>query len=132
MIGLSLALGIVAPLLPGLAADKYVLGTSIPFFNALAPDLKPFSTPLASRSAPLIAGQCALAIISAALLGLRPSADGANDTQWRRILNRTKLAYSFLLFPEFLVWQAIRQSNGAQAIYASFGKTVSSLLSPSY
>ncbi|TFK17742.1 hypothetical protein FA15DRAFT_661232 [Coprinopsis marcescibilis] len=124
MILLSLGLGLLAPLIPGLAVHKQDLAQAIPFLDSIStPDLKtvPF---ISTRSAALIAGQCALGIIGACLLGIHPSADGVKDSRWRRLMNRFKTAYGFLLFPEFLVWQAIRQRAGANALVKEFDSSL--------
>ncbi|EAU86677.1 hypothetical protein CC1G_07335 [Coprinopsis cinerea okayama7 len=119
MILLSLGLGLIAPLLPGLASHQDDIAQSLPFLKDSAPDLKtvPF---ISTRSAPLIAGQCALAILSAAILAIHPSADGVKDSRWRRFANKLKMAVNFLLFPEFLMWQAIRQQAGASELLKTF------------
>jgi hypothetical protein len=120
MLLLSLGLGLVAPLLPGLAAHQEDISQSMPYLASATADLKSASF-LSTRTSTVIAAQCALAILSAALLGVRPSADGVNDSRWSKLASRVKMAYSFLVFPEFLIWQAIRQRGGAADLLKTFG-----------
>ncbi|KAH6879596.1 hypothetical protein BKA70DRAFT_1378324 [Coprinopsis sp. MPI-PUGE-AT-0042] len=119
MLLLSLGLGLVAPLLPGLAAHQEDIAQSMPYLASATADIKTASF-ISTRSPTVIAGQCALAILGAALLGVRPSADGVKDSRWSKLASRLKMAYCFLVFPEFLIWQAIRQRTGAADLMKTF------------